>query len=390
MRIGRPGRDTHGTPSPGHGWDSGRPKLFDRSTPSSSRGGPPPGPPEDGVGLLTGDLSRPINHASRLLHQPPPSATLGTHMPITMNRANRANRDGQGMSRPSSTSPVHTRYHLSNSPMSPRVPYEENGHTGSIHYESDDWMEVDSYGNPSSASSLASRDYGYPQASSRHDSQGYLPYSPHGYNPRDPGYYAQSPAHSQPSSRRASRSPSRFTTPAQYANAPRHRTQQQHRSRSRSRHVSRSPPPHHHRSHRPSPQYDGYPDGQHPLYPPDQHHPSSSSSSRAHPRPPPRPTPQKPPKKPEQIHPGSRPFCAPEILRASSGSSIDSKTKAWIDPILADAYSLGIIMVCMDLCKLVDVGNEKQKREEYALFLFLFLFFLFFLSFFLSFFLVFG
>lgn len=183
-------------------------------------------------------------------------------------------------------------------------------------------------------------------------------------------HYTQSPPQSVPSSRRPSRSPARYPTAAHYANDPRTRHQRsQHRSTSRSRH-SRSPTPHHrshrstpqhdyephHRSHHSSPQNEDYYDGYSEPY--------SPQTTRGHPRPTPRPVPSKPPPKPEQIHPGSRPFCAPEILRAPSGSSIDSRTKVWIDPILADAYSLGIILVCMDLCKLVDVNGEKQKREE--------------------------
>jgi serine/threonine protein kinase len=370
MRPGRTGRDRPGVRSSSHGRDGVRPKLFDRSTGPSSRGGPPSASQEDGVGMLTGDLSRPINHASRLLHPPVTASTLGTHMPITMSRANRLSRETQNISRPSSTSPVHTRFHLASSPMSPRVPYEEEAYMDNGRYEQDEWMQVDSYGAPLSASSTPSREY-YAREPTRHDLQsGHAAYSSshtlHGYSHQDPhldpGYYAQSPPHSHPSSRRPSRSPGRYATPAQYANAPRsaYHHHQQHRSRSGSRHISRSPPPSHHRAHRITPQNDGY--GEYPEHCTDQYPQSNRERGRG-PRPPQR-MPQKPPPKPEQIHPGSRPFCAPEILRAPSGSSIDSKTKQWIDPILADAYSLGIIMVCMDLCKLVDIGNEKQKREE--------------------------
>ncbi|SJL15881.1 uncharacterized protein ARMOST_19389 [Armillaria ostoyae] len=40
------------------------------------------------------------------------------------------------------------------------------------------------------------------------------------------------------------------------------------------------------------------------------------------------------------IHPSTRPFCAPEILRGECQ-----------DALLADAYSFGIILVCLDRCK---------------------------------------
>ncbi|KAJ7282866.1 kinase-like domain-containing protein [Mycena rebaudengoi] len=49
------------------------------------------------------------------------------------------------------------------------------------------------------------------------------------------------------------------------------------------------------------------------------------------------------PRKTEQIHPGTRPFCAPEVLR---GECQDAR--------LADAYSFGMILVCLDRCESVD------------------------------------
>ena len=63
--------------------------------------------------------------------------------------------------------------------------------------------------------------------------------------------------------------------------------------------------------------------------------------------------PRKPIKEPEKIHPCTPPFCAPEIMRDECE-----------DPILADAYSLGIVMLCMDLGDLVRIEAWKQKKEE--------------------------
>ncbi|KAG5641946.1 hypothetical protein DXG03_003935 [Asterophora parasitica] len=54
----------------------------------------------------------------------------------------------------------------------------------------------------------------------------------------------------------------------------------------------------------------------------------------------------------EQIHPGTRPFCAPEILR---GECQDAR--------LADAYSFGVILVCLDRCESVDVKPWDQRKD---------------------------
>jgi len=67
--------------------------------------------------------------------------------------------------------------------------------------------------------------------------------------------------------------------------------------------------------------------------------------------------PQKPIKEPEKIHPCTPPFCAPEIMRDECE-----------DPILADAYSLGIVMLIMDLGDLVRIEAWKQKKEEYVVY----------------------
>ena len=61
----------------------------------------------------------------------------------------------------------------------------------------------------------------------------------------------------------------------------------------------------------------------------------------------------------EQIHPGTRPFSAPEVLRGECQ-----------DPLLADAYSFGMIMVCLDRCESVDVKPWEQKKDKVPLNLF--------------------
>ncbi|KAF8627821.1 hypothetical protein AX15_004242 [Amanita polypyramis BW_CC] len=55
----------------------------------------------------------------------------------------------------------------------------------------------------------------------------------------------------------------------------------------------------------------------------------------------------------EQIHPGTRPFCAPEILRGECR-----------DPLLADAYSFGVILVCLDRCESVDMKPWEQRKDK--------------------------
>ncbi|KZV70684.1 kinase-like protein [Peniophora sp. CONT] len=55
----------------------------------------------------------------------------------------------------------------------------------------------------------------------------------------------------------------------------------------------------------------------------------------------------------EQIHPGTRPFSAPETLR---GECQDAR--------LADAYSFGMILVCLERCELVDVKPWDQRKDK--------------------------
>jgi serine/threonine protein kinase len=59
-----------------------------------------------------------------------------------------------------------------------------------------------------------------------------------------------------------------------------------------------------------------------------------------------------PTRKVEQIHPGTRPFCAPEVLR-----------KECRDPLLADAYSFGVVLVCLDRCESIDMKPWEQRKD---------------------------
>ena len=59
------------------------------------------------------------------------------------------------------------------------------------------------------------------------------------------------------------------------------------------------------------------------------------------------------PRRIEQIHPGTRPFAAPEILR---GECADAR--------LADAYSFGMVLVCLDRGESVDVKPWDQRKDK--------------------------
>ncbi|KAF8444774.1 kinase-like protein [Boletus edulis BED1] len=54
----------------------------------------------------------------------------------------------------------------------------------------------------------------------------------------------------------------------------------------------------------------------------------------------------------EQIHPGTRPFAAPEVLRGECR-----------DPLLADAYSFGMVLVSIDRCEAVDLKPWDQRKD---------------------------
>ncbi|TCD68045.1 hypothetical protein EIP91_011589 [Steccherinum ochraceum] len=64
------------------------------------------------------------------------------------------------------------------------------------------------------------------------------------------------------------------------------------------------------------------------------------------------PTPPSLSRRREQIHPGTRPFSAPEVLRGEC-----------VDALLADAYSFGVILVCLDRCELVDMKPWEQRKD---------------------------
>lgn len=64
------------------------------------------------------------------------------------------------------------------------------------------------------------------------------------------------------------------------------------------------------------------------------------------------PPPPIPTRKVEQIHPGTRPFSAPEVLRGECQ-----------DALLADAYSFGMILVCLDRREHVDVKPWEQRKD---------------------------
>ena len=76
---------------------------------------------------------------------------------------------------------------------------------------------------------------------------------------------------------------------------------------------------------------------------------SRFASSSSAPAPPP-PLPSF--RKVEQIHSGTRPFSAPEVLRGECQ-----------DALLADAYSFGMILVCLDRCALVDLKPWEQRKD---------------------------
>ncbi|GJJ06551.1 hypothetical protein Clacol_000743 [Clathrus columnatus] len=59
------------------------------------------------------------------------------------------------------------------------------------------------------------------------------------------------------------------------------------------------------------------------------------------------------PTKKEQIHLGTRPFSAPEILLSQC-----------LDPLLSDAYSFGMILLCLDVGGLVSFEERKQVAWE--------------------------
>ncbi|KAG9050003.1 hypothetical protein FS837_008183 [Tulasnella sp. UAMH 9824] len=70
----------------------------------------------------------------------------------------------------------------------------------------------------------------------------------------------------------------------------------------------------------------------------------------------------------EVPHPPAHPFAAPEILRG--GKYVDSRTykRLPVDGRLCDAYSLGVLLWCLDEERLVEIDQNVQKKEETVLF----------------------
>ncbi|PCH36096.1 kinase-like protein [Wolfiporia cocos MD-104 SS10] len=93
-----------------------------------------------------------------------------------------------------------------------------------------------------------------------------------------------------------------------------------------------------------------------PSQPPEAPVPRPPVNSRFAPKSPhlsqPSSAPPPPPRQVERIHPGTRPFSAPEVLRGECQ-----------DALLADAYSFGMILVCLDRCDLVDVKPWVQRKD---------------------------
>jgi len=59
-----------------------------------------------------------------------------------------------------------------------------------------------------------------------------------------------------------------------------------------------------------------------------------------------------PRKKVDQIHPGTRSFAAPEVLRGECQ-----------DPLLADSYSLGMILIAVERDEAVDLTPWEQRKD---------------------------
>jgi len=53
-----------------------------------------------------------------------------------------------------------------------------------------------------------------------------------------------------------------------------------------------------------------------------------------------------------RIHPGTRPFAAPEVLRGECQ-----------DPLLADGYSFGMILVAIDHVEVVDLKPWEERKD---------------------------
>ncbi|KAG8903039.1 hypothetical protein FRB99_003809 [Tulasnella sp. 403] len=70
----------------------------------------------------------------------------------------------------------------------------------------------------------------------------------------------------------------------------------------------------------------------------------------------------------EVPHPPAHPFAAPEILRG--GKYVDKRTykRIPVDGRLCDAYSLGVLLWCLDEERLIEIDQAVQRKEEVVLY----------------------
>ncbi|KAG8856311.1 hypothetical protein FRB96_006462 [Tulasnella sp. 330] len=68
----------------------------------------------------------------------------------------------------------------------------------------------------------------------------------------------------------------------------------------------------------------------------------------------------------EVPHPPAHPFAAPEVLRG--GKYIANYKRVPVDGRLADAYSLGVLLWCLDEERLIELDQAAQRKEDVVLF----------------------
>ncbi|KAG9002729.1 hypothetical protein FRB94_003649 [Tulasnella sp. JGI-2019a] len=68
----------------------------------------------------------------------------------------------------------------------------------------------------------------------------------------------------------------------------------------------------------------------------------------------------------EVPHPPAHPFAAPEVLRG--GKYIANYKRLPVDGRLADAYSLGVLLWCLDEERLIEIDQAAQRKEDVVLF----------------------
>jgi len=70
----------------------------------------------------------------------------------------------------------------------------------------------------------------------------------------------------------------------------------------------------------------------------------------------------------EVPQPSAHPFAAPETLRGGRYIDPITKKRLPVDGRLTDAYSLGVLLWCLDEERLLDLDRDAQKREDVVLF----------------------